>query len=400
MKARFISFSIIIALVLGGTVSVVLQYATKPNVTPDTKGVTHSENPLYEEYQQIGRRHGLDMQFTKYAQCDKMTFTHIVGHPLLSIEPRSLDILIFGDSCVAWGIIPEVIEQMTGLRVGLFAFEAFPLNLASVKVIDNIASYYLKPEGLFLLGFSNWFYEQNAHGPILLHSDWMYRVGGMTKSGFERYMERERNRDVAGEISIREIIARYVDFASYRKMYGEFKSYLGENLHLSLFQIALYGDYMEPFINPGWHNKKKSMVAQIHCFLRWNNRSVTVHKADAGTRSLYSDTPGDPSFANKHTSAVSAAVSRLGFRKVFLINLKHADKKYTKLRSIYSAYYREIAELIDLGRAHPRNESYEMDEREHPINTGSLHQSIILGKELRKLLIDRPQGKSSQPHGP
>ncbi len=398
MKPRFISLSIIITLLLGGTASVVLQYAKKTSATPEIKVDTPSENPLYGEYRRIGQRHGLDMRFTRYAQCEKMTFTPIAGHPLFSIDPHSLDILIFGDSCVAWGIIPEVVEQITGLRVGLFAFEAFPLNLASLKVIDNVASYYLKPEGLVLLGFSNWFHEQNAHGPILLHSDWMYRVGGMTKKSFERFMEGERARDSAGEVSLRETISRYFDFASYRKMYGGFKGYLGETLHLSLLQIALYGDYLEPVINPGWHKKKQSMIAQVHCFLRWNNRSVAVHMADAGTRSLHSDAAGDPSFTNRHTEAVSAAVGRLRHRKIFLIHFKHSEDKYRKLRSIYSAYYKNIAGLIDLGRAHPRNESYEMDAREHPINTGSLHQSIILGKELRTFHPVTPIKNRSESH--
>jgi hypothetical protein len=211
-------------------------------------------------------------------------------------------------------------------------------------------------------------------------------------------MKRENNKEVKEEISPRELIVRYLDFASYRKKYAELKNFLGEKLNLSLFQIVLYADHLEPIINPGWHNKKQSMIAQVQCFLRWNNRSVAVHMEDTGTRSLHSDTEGDASFTNTHTAAVSAAVGRLDYRKVFLVNFKHTDKKYKKLRSIYSAYYKNIAELIDLGRAHPRNESYEMDAREHPINTGSLHQSIILGTELRKLLIDNPFRKPSQSH--
>ncbi|TFH39779.1 MAG: hypothetical protein E4G96_08705 [Chrysiogenales bacterium] len=107
---------------------------------------------------------------------------------------------------------------------------------------------------------------------------------------------------------------------------------------------------------------------------------------NSGVRSLHSETPADPSFSNKNTALVSAAVKKINYRKVFLVTTKHTHNKYRKLRSIYHAYYSDIAELIDLGRAHPRGESYQMDEKEHPINSGSLHQSIILGKELRKLM--------------
>lgn len=124
----------------------------------------------------------------------------------------------------------------------------------------------------------------------------------------------------------------------------------------------------------------------IRCYLRWNNRSVVMYMPGKGheKKSRHSESKADPVYRNKDVAAVSAILNKIPCRKAYQIHINFDDAKYAKLRSIYSAYYRESFGLIDLGLEHPKNESYEVDEKEHTVNTGSLYQSILIGKALKR----------------
>ena len=61
------------------------------------------------------------------------------------------------------------------------------------------------------------------------------------------------------------------------------------------------------------------------------------------------------------------------------------DKKYVMSRRIYQSFYSEW-ELIDLGRAHWKRGGFPMLDEVHPANTGGLRKTILIAKELQRLL--------------
>ncbi|MBN1496371.1 MAG: hypothetical protein JXA07_06355 [Spirochaetes bacterium] len=382
MNSNRIIISIIATLLTGAVASMALNACQKRLKKEKQARDAVTENPFYDEFRSAGVRQGLNMDFTRHATCAGMTQLKLERIPLLSSEPGSCDVLLVGDSSMAWGMIPEVIEQMTGLTVGVFASEALILNVTVARLIDNLASYYLKKDGLLILSFGGWTQEQGAHSMVLVYAEWIYGAANMNNAEFAAYMEKWRSERAAGEYA-GGLLDR-LGFSSYRKSIKKLKSSLADELGLSLFQVSLYNDYIEPYINPRWHKQKMEMKSKIKCYLRWNDRSIVMHTADQGKRSIHSETPADPAYANADIAIVSSMLKRIPFRKAYQIHINFDDSKYARLRSIYNAYYRDSFNLIDLGREHPKNESYEVDEKEHTINAGGFYQSILIGGFLKK----------------
>ena len=100
-------------------------------------------NPLYSNFMEIGKKYHLDLSFTKqvWEQRGPIDFKK---NTIYSKAKKSLDIIFFGDSLIAWGLIPSVIEQLTGKKIAIFAYENNFLNQETVKIFNQISSYYLK----------------------------------------------------------------------------------------------------------------------------------------------------------------------------------------------------------------------------------------------------------------
>lgn len=382
MSHKKILISIIASLLIGAIMSAALQvYKTKREKEREAREAI-TENPFYDEFRSAGSRYGLNMDFTRNAACVKGTQLKLDDIPLLNDSPGSCDILLVGDSTMAWGLVPEVIEQMTGLKMGVFASEALILNKTVARLIDNLASYYLKDDGLLILSFGGWTQEQDANSMVLVYVDWIYSVANMNNAEFAAYMEnRKRERKVGGGSAG---LVRNLSFSRYRNSVKELKKTLEYTWGMSLFQIPLYNDYIEPFINPKWHAMKMEMKSKIKCYLRWNDRSIVMYSSDQGKRSIHSEAGPDPSYKNRNIAIVSALLKKIPCRKAFQIHINFEDSRYAKLRSMYSSYYRDSFGLIDLGIEHPKNESYEVDEKEHTINTGGFYQSLLMGKYLKR----------------
>jgi hypothetical protein len=381
MSQKKIIISVIVSLAAGIILSVALQNYKKNKENQKDAREAITENPFYEEFRSVGTRNGLNMEFTRHASCYKTTQLKIEDVPLLGYAPKSCDILLVGDSTMAWGMIPEVIEQMTGLKVGVFSSEALILNMTIARLIDNLASYYLKDDGLLIISFGSWTQEQNAQSMVLVYIDWICNVANMNNTEFAAYMEKwKKEQTERGSFNL----TRMLGFPGYRESIGSLKLSIAYKYGLSLLQLQLYNDYIEPYLNPTWHNKKMEMKAKVHCTMRWNNRSIIMYSADLGKRSVHSESPPDPSYKNKDIEIVSGILKKIPGRKAYQIHITIDDSKYTRLRSIYNTYYKGSFGLIDLGREHPKDATYEVDEKEHTINTGGFYQSILIGKFLKK----------------
>ncbi len=340
-----------------------------------------TDNPFYEEFRSAGARYGLNMDFTRRAACVKGTQLELEKIPLLGYGRQSCDILIVGDSSMAWGMIPEVVEQMTGLKVGVFGSEALVLNATIAKLIDNLASYYLKDDGLLIISFGGWTQEQNANSMVLVYIDWIYTVASMSNAEFAAYMEKWK-KDRAGGAA--DGLLDRLAFSAHRNSIRALKDTLAEQYCFSLFQLPLYNDYIEPFINPKWHKQKMEMKSKIKCYLRWNNKSIVMYSSYQGKRSIHSGARPDPGYTNKDIAIVSALLKKIPRRKAYQIHVNFDHSKYARLRSIYASYYRDSFGLIDLGADHPADASYEMDESGHTINTGGFYQSVLIGNNLKR----------------
>jgi len=110
-------------------------------------------NPIYSRLLAIGEREGFDVSFTREVVNQRNVST--IDHPMFSMPEHGVDVLIFGDSTAAWGITPQVIEAVSGLRVAMFAVEGMPLNEALCTTFFRaLIDKYLAPDGRTLFYFS------------------------------------------------------------------------------------------------------------------------------------------------------------------------------------------------------------------------------------------------------
>lgn len=384
MNPNKIIASIVLALVIGIAVSITLNVRDRSRKAAEAASEQFIGNPLDDEFKKIGARNGLNMNFTATSVCNKDLNFDFKRHPVLTSPRHSYDVLIVGDSSMAWGIIPEVIEQLTGLSVGLFAMEALTLNTTVAGVINNMSDYYLRPGGLLVFGFGNWTQEQGADSKVLVQTEWMNKVSKMNHGEFANFIEREKKSQNGGGGGQPENCSSILKFPYYRGKFLSVKETLSTKYNLALFQCQVYFDYVEKFTNPRWYIVKRIMKAKIKCYLRWNNRSLTMHTLDLGIKSKYSDAPADPKYTNKDIAIVSSIIKKIDCRKAYLVHILSDDSIYARLRSIYEKYYKGSLGIIDLGKEHPVNETYPMDEKGHSVNQTGLMESILIGNFLKK----------------
>ena len=400
MEPRRIIAALCATFILGCAVSFALNARQKKKEREQAAREVPGPNPLYEDLKKIGAPLGLNMEFAKQAVVYRLSFPRIEDSYVLSSPARSYDVLIVGDSSVAWGLIPEVIEQITGLSVGVFAAEGLTLNKTTAKVIRNVALHFLKENGLLILAFGDWTQEQPADSKVLVSTQWMEKVAAMSPAEFASFIVPKNIQTESAQTPTR--CLSFLGFQEWRGIHGRVKAFVANDLGLSLNQSQFYAEYVEPFTNPVWHWIKKINLILIQGYLRWNNRSITVllkdldqieelkRFRDAGkleqfkVRSRRSLSPPNPSYRNVNVEQVAAIIKDIPRRKAVLVHFHSQESTYVKLRSIYNTYYRSSASLIDLGREHPADAAYPMDQKGHMINIGGMYESVSLGLYLKQ----------------
>ncbi|HPB83773.1 MAG TPA: hypothetical protein PK200_17155, partial [Spirochaetota bacterium] len=131
-------------------------------------------------------------------------------------------------------------------------------------------------------------------------------------------------------------------------------------------------------------------IAGSTSWIRWDARSVIKYQGTPQSRSLYSDEPFDPSTVIPAEAVTNAkSLSSFPGRKAYVICLYGEQGQYRKARAYYERLYRGKLECIDLGKLHPRNVSFPMDNLHHLVNEGTLQGTILFGKWLKEYYAHR-----------
>lgn len=123
-------------------------------------------NPLWDDYIKIAKYYKLNLNFAKNVWNERGPNDYMI-HQIFKDKPKSIDILMFGDSSLAWGVIPEIIEQITGKKVRIYAYESNLLNTKSSKLFNKLASYYLKDDGMIIYAFAIWTQNKSTDDLII-----------------------------------------------------------------------------------------------------------------------------------------------------------------------------------------------------------------------------------------
>lgn len=314
----------------------------RPPVKPLTDQV--SNNPLYPEFQRIGIEHQIDLSFTRnvisLTPYDSRLYEDGLSFPIFCNPKKSFDVILVGDSTLSWGVMPGVIEQMTGLRVGMFAFRSMFLNRRSLAIAERVIRHYLKENGLSIYGFTVWTQMQP---PGTFRRGELLKLESMKDEEFEAFTARRRlecgRSHSAGTMDTEQTQAAPP----------------GPRFSLNQFQ-----------------------------FLKWDNETFTL-VGPTRVFSIPSRTPANEHmlFSPNHAMNARSLIGIPG-RKAFLITIYAHDFPYVVQRSIYGKLYSRDLELIDLGLLHPGKRGLPMDEEDHPANTGGLEKTILIAKWLRE----------------
>jgi len=385
MSPKRISIMIVLSMIMSTIVAVTYSY--KQTLVKEKAKLQKNivEFPYYDEYMQVGREYGLDMSFTKHVW--NISDDHSFANPYFKSEKKSFDVILFGDSTMAIGVIPQVLEQMTGLKIGIFASGGMVLTDSVVKVLEKISRFYLKEDGLLILAFSEWSqtYNFSENGSFTFVPEWIREVSPMTDAQFEEYIDRGYTLDLVKDVSPEE---RQKGSFDYRKTYIDLKGLLKDNYSLTLPESTIYSTFIEPELNAEWFNKKmeNQELGDIKYYVRWDNKTILQLIDRTRKRTYYairSTIEADPAYENANAKLSAELIRKVKYRMAYAIGLGHEDVHYLVPRSIYEKYYSSFCEKLDLGLLLDVSMKIEMENLQHTTNVGSIYKSILYGQWIR-----------------
>lgn len=376
-------------------------------------------NPLFAEYKRRGRELNLNMDFTGIVRT-LVPYDRRLNHDSLELElfcakEKSLDVLLIGDSTMAWGVIPSVVEQRSGLRVGMFAMRSMYLNATSMRTAERLQKYYLKEGGITLFGFAIWTQLQD---PEIVRRGELLKFSRYSDEEFERFArDRRSSCNVTNETveNQRPRIFSRGSLDSYSAELGLLRRELRQAVG-GLRESTAARRFRE-WAHPAWFNarmepaqkevpaetagagsgKEQSWDAESNefgdyrerislggfQFVRWDRQTLTA-TGPFPLRSIPSTAPADPRFEISEDQRTNAqSLIRLPGRKGFIITFYPEHRSYVVQRSIYAKLYKEHLELVDLGEMHPPGRGFSMDNEGHPANLGGLEKSLLIAEWLR-----------------
>jgi len=389
-------------------------------------------NPLYDKLISAGKKQRLKLEFTCNIQ-------EIAGRmrsfksAIFCSRPNSLDVILFGDSTIGWGIMPQVIEQKTGLKVGIFSLRGMYLNKKSLSVLQRIRKYFLKKNGISIFAFDQWTQEKNPN--IFRRSDELSDISKMSDHKFNRFAEqrfklcngfdvvrsrKQTDNPFTGTIYQSAALFSIDEYKKYHAGALLIQEFLRKKAWLHLPRRTYLHAKISSIFNPAWYSKKKmedissagspidesiyssinstgnnpykfikkglvSRIRNQRIWIRWDHYTLTIYMKKPPRLSIFSNRqPRKEFFISPYLKENAEALKNFPGRKAYLITFYPRHRFYVVLRSYYKQLYEGSLELIDLGLLHPRHGGYPMDYKAHLVNTGGLYKSLAIARWIRK----------------
>ena len=345
------------------------------------------DNPLFPTFQRIAKKYNLDLNFTKKVWIGQAERAYMVND-IFNQQKHSVDILFFADSTIGWGVIPQVIEQITGKKVAIYAYNNNVLTTATSHLYEKLANYYLKKDGIVLFSFDN---KNKSKGPrtITLTVRQYKAITHWRDENFEKFRDKTKLT----------FFDKYLSYKAYKKKYKEISAYIKVMYHLGLKSPPIYLDYIEKYANPKLYKKKMLARNSKTKPLKWDNRTYTTqYNPEFKSLSIPNKDMPKKELNDKaiKENAISASKVFDG-DEVYIVNLYSKKDEYILSRNIYYTYYKKLGiKLCDLGKELKDNNDFIMKDDEdrptgyiHMGNQGGLMKSILIGKWLKRYLKNR-----------
>jgi hypothetical protein len=294
--------------------------------------------------------------------------------------------LFFGDSSIAWGLIPKVIEQTTGKKVALYAYESNMLNTETAAVFNLLSEYYLKENGMVILSFDNWTLNKDSVNPPKRRAS-QKEMYSWNINDMKKFAEKK-------EISF---YNKYLSFHAFKSLYNQKSEYLKSHYGLYLKSPPFYEKYLEPIINLTLHANKSINKNKKTKFIRWDMDTITEYNKNFKYKSIHSKELPIAPMVNKNVELNAIASSKIyGKTKIYMVPLFPTVDSYRISRNMYYSYYKALGfQLADLGDFQPKNHAYTIQAGSHMGNAGGLKKSILIAKWLKQYFNDANMSISS-----
>ncbi|ASM37483.1 hypothetical protein [Campylobacter sputorum] len=336
-------------------------------------------NPFFDEYIKIAKHYNLNLNFTEKVWKERGPNDFMI-HEIFKEKPKSIDILMFGDSSLAWGVIPQVIEQLTDKKVAIYAYESNLLNVKSSKLFNKLASYYLKDDGMIIYAFAAWTQNKTAND-LLISKETCDKIANFSFDEFKEFTNK-----IIDENKI-SFFDKYLSLNSFKAKFDEISKYLGSNYDLKLISPNIYGNYLEPIINKEWHTIKNKNTNKDTIFLRWDKKSITQHstKFNNGIFKDFNQSLINKNFSDGNISINSKEATKISGKDRIYMKPFYTENDQFWL-NVYDKYYKDsgfiFANLTPyaLSLEKELNIKIIMQGGTHTGNTGGLIESIAIAK--------------------
>jgi len=321
------------------------------------------QNPMHQEFTEIAKKNNLDLSFTDMVWAQKGQEPYVWGpnnykiNTIFNEKPKSIDILFIGDCTIAWGMIPKVIEQMTGRKVAMYGYASNVLTVKTAELFRKITDYYLKEDGVVVFSFSNWALQKDS-----------YFIGTSQKE--------------------------YNEIVQWSGK--EFRAFAQKDKKHSYEKVFL--QYAKPVDDSGIQNNKSAKQNRGIAYLRWDMDTITEYNPAFSLKSVHSEVMPKVLTRYKDLQNNADATSKIfSGDKIFMIPLYSADQHYLTSRTIYYSYYQKLGfKIADMGLFMPKKDAYTMENHRHMANTGGLMMSILIGKWLNRYFADSSIGTGKE----
>lgn len=335
-------------------------------------------NPLWSEYLKIAKIYNLNLNFTKYVWEQRGPIDYM-QHEIFKDRPKSIDILMFGDSSLAWGVIPKVIEQITGKKVRIYAYESNLLNPKSIKVFEKIAKFYLKDDGVLIYCFANWT-QDKPQNELRISKDTYDKFVLMSDDEFMKFSQNSVQND---------LFLEQISLKNYKKKIDDFSQFLANNYEISLISKNFYFDFIEPVLNRQWHEKKIKNSNKNGRFLRFDMNTITQYNSNFKQILQIDDNYKiDPNFGNENFIKNTTSAKTIKSKTRIYMQPFFAGKSSFWV-NVYEKYYKNddfiFADLSQYAVQIQNKTGMKvlMEGKTHTGNSGGLLMSIAIGQWLR-----------------
>jgi hypothetical protein len=289
---------------------------------------------------------------------------------------HSLDFLLFGDSSLVWNNSLDVVESLTGKRVGMVGYESLAANPKLAQAAHVLATHFLKPDGALVLCFSDWNWERNP--------DAEQRV----PEG--KQLESFRDKTVLLEFLKAERDARWFSPRSVQ-MFSQWTTDEGERLfgryaRLGLPDLPLYARKVEPEWAPLLYAKKQENVPKqgSAAEFQFGPESLFLHRPNSPRRVPNTALAPDLAWAQSpHVARNAQAFAALSARKMVVIPM-NTGVGANRMRALQQVHFPQ-APVLDLALPVPAGWKLPFepaDSTSHLTGVGTVVSSFVLGSLL------------------